>query len=220
MADLLLLALLGGLLALDGTSVGQFMVSRPMIAGVLTGWVVGDPVLGLTMGSILEVYFISIFPVGGAEFPEGGPPTLVAVAAASRMPDPAGLALGVALGLVLSRVGSWSIRVQRKINRHLAPDPSRGEMSERKILAGHLAAVGLDLVRGMMLSLVGLLVGVWLAGHAYSHWPLERPGTLTLLAIGGALPAGALVGSLGGWRKRGILFGAGMAGFLLAGWIL
>jgi len=65
--ELLPLTLLGGLLALDGTSLGQFMISRPLVAGVLTGWMVGDPVLGLLIGGILEVYFISIFPVGGAE---------------------------------------------------------------------------------------------------------------------------------------------------------
>ena len=40
---------------------------------------------GLLLGGILEIYFISIFPVGGAEFPEGGPPTLVAVAVGSAI---------------------------------------------------------------------------------------------------------------------------------------
>jgi len=62
--ELLPLTLLGGLLALDGTSLGQFMISRPLVAGVLTGWMVGDPLLGLLIGGILEIYFISIFPVG------------------------------------------------------------------------------------------------------------------------------------------------------------
>ncbi|MED5200176.1 MAG: hypothetical protein VYB51_10255 [Gemmatimonadota bacterium] len=41
------LAILGGLLALDATSVGQFMISRPLVAGTLAGWWLGDPGVGL-----------------------------------------------------------------------------------------------------------------------------------------------------------------------------
>ena len=108
--DLALLTFLGGLLALDGTSFGQFMVSRPLVAGTLTGWAVGDPVLGLLMGGILEFYFISVFPVGGGHFPEGGAPTLVAVATAVAAPGPAGLALGALMGFLWSRLGAISSR--------------------------------------------------------------------------------------------------------------
>ena len=108
--DLLLLTFLGGLLALDGTSFGQFQVSRPLVAGTLTGWAVEDPVLGLLMGGILEFYFISVFPVGGGHFPEGGAPTLVAVATAVVAPGPAGIALGAFMGFLWSRLGAISTR--------------------------------------------------------------------------------------------------------------
>ncbi len=53
--NILLLSLLGGVLAVDGTSVGQFMVSRPLVAGVLAGWLLGDPMSGLWVGGILEL---------------------------------------------------------------------------------------------------------------------------------------------------------------------
>lgn len=218
--DLLPLTLLGGLLALDGTSFGQFMISRPLVAGVLTGWMVGDPALGLLIGGILEVYFISIFPVGGAEFPEGGPPTLVAVATAATVGGPAGVAMGALLGFLLSRAGSFSTRFMRKINGRLVPDPSRREVTRSRIIWAHLGGVALDFGRGCALSLAGLVAGGWIVNLAAGSWPLEMPGTLTFLAIGASIPAGALVGSLGGWRRRGILFGAGVAGFLLASFVL
>ena len=57
-ADLLPLVLLGGVLALDATSVGQFMFSRPLVAGALAGWVVGDAALGLSVGVVLELYLL------------------------------------------------------------------------------------------------------------------------------------------------------------------
>ena len=58
--ELALVALLGGVLALDGTSVGQFMLSRPVVAGALTGWMLGDPALGLLIGTLLELYLLLI----------------------------------------------------------------------------------------------------------------------------------------------------------------
>ncbi len=218
--ELLPLTLLGGLLALDGTSLGQFMISRPLVAGVLTGWMMGDPVLGLLIGGIMEVYFISIFPVGGAEFPEGGPPTLVAVATGVAVSGPAGVALGTLLGFLLSRLSAVSVRILRKANGRLVPDPSRREVTHSRIVWGHLAGLVLDFGRGSVISLAGLVIGAWLAETASGSWPLEMTGTLALLAIGASIPAGAFVGSLGGWRRRGVLFGAGLTGFLLASLVL
>jgi len=69
--EILQVTLLGGLLALDGTSVGQFMLSRPLVAGGLVGWVLGDPALGFTIGAVLELYLLVSFPTGGSRFPEG-----------------------------------------------------------------------------------------------------------------------------------------------------
>lgn len=218
--DLLSLSLLGGLLALDGTSFGQFMVSRPLVAGVLTGWAVGDPALGLLVGGILEVYFISVFPVGGAEFPEGGPPTVSAVAAAAAIGGPAGLALGASLGFLLSRLGFYSTRMLRKINGRIAPNPARREVTAARMAWAHLICILLDFSRGSVVTLFGVLAGFGLAELPAGAWPLEMPGTLVLLAVGASIPAGAFLGSLGGWRKGGLLFGAGIGGFLLATLIL
>jgi mannose/fructose/N-acetylgalactosamine-specific phosphotransferase system component IIC len=218
--DLLSLTLLGGLLALDGTSLGQFMVSRPLVAGVLTGWLVGDPVLGLLIGGILEVYFISIFPVGGAEFPEGGPPTMVAVATGSMLAGPAGVALGTLLGFLLSRLGAFSTRILRRLNGRLVPDPSRKEVTPSRIIWAHMGGVALDFLRGCLLSLAGLIAGGWITRIAEDVWPLGMPGTYVLLAVGACIPAGAFVDALGGWRRRGSLFGAGLSGFLLASFVL
>ena len=214
------LILLGGLLALDGTAVGQVMVSRPLVAGVLTGWVAGDPAFGLLLGGILEVYFISIFPVGGGDFPEGGPPTVAAVAVGVATGGAAGVALGAALGLVLSRLGSLSIRVQRRVNGRLAPDPSKAGGSPGSVVGRHLTCVALDFGRGCVLTYIGVLVGGGVSGLLATTWPLEVRGTLTLLAIGASIPAGALLGSLGGWRKRGALFGTGLFIALLMGLVL
>jgi len=222
--SLALLALLGGLLALDGTSVGQVMVSRPLVAGVLAGWVLGDPFMGLLIGGILEIYFISVFPVGGSEFPEGGPPALVAVATGVAAMETAGMAAGIALGVLVgfvwSRLGSGSVQVLRQLNGRLAPDPSQGEVSRNRIVWAHLAGVAADFARGALLSAAGLVFGTWLARTLGDLWPLGMPGTLGILLVGASLPAGAFVRSMGGWRRRAAFFITGALGFLVGSALL
>jgi len=220
MGDPVFLIVLGGVLALDGTSVGQFMISRPLVAGTLTGWALGDPYLGLLIGGLIELYFIPVFPVGGADFPEGGPPTLVAVAGAFGVPGAGGIALGVTLGLLWSRLAALSNRVLRKVNGTLVPDPSRAPVTSRRIVGAHLACIGLDFCRGGVLTALGLVAARWAAGSLPDVWPVTPSWTLGLLILGASLPAGAFVRSLGGWRKRGVLFAAGAGGFLIGSILL
>ena len=218
--DSFILVLLGGVLALDGTSVGQFMVSRPLVAGTVTGWVLGDPVLGLVVGGVIELYFIPVFPVGGAEFPEGGPPTLVGVVAAAGIPGAGGIALGVMVGLLFSRLAALSVHLLRKANSRLLPDPTGAQISSRRIVLAHLGCVGLDFLRGAALAGLGLGLAGWTTSSLQGLWPLSLPITLGLLILGTALPAGAFVRSVGGWRKRGVLFAAGAGGFLIGSILL
>jgi mannose/fructose/N-acetylgalactosamine-specific phosphotransferase system component IIC len=220
MGDPVFLILLGGGLALDGTSVGQFMISRPLVAGTLTGWVLGDPYLGLLVGGLIELYFIPVFPVGGADFPEGGPPTLVGVVAAFGVPGAGGIALGVTLGLAWSRLAAFSNHLLRRVNGRIVPDPSRAPASPRRTVWAHLACIGLDFCRGAVLSALGLAAARWTAAALPGLWPIGPPWTLGLLILGASLPAGAFVRSLGGWRKRGVLFMAGAGGFLIGSILL
>src|SRR5262245_46409773 len=100
-------SLLGGALALDATALGQFMLSRPMVAGLLSGWLAGDAMTGMLVGAVLEIYLLVAFPVGGARFPEGATATVVAAVTAATHPGSGALALGVGLGLVWGQVGGW-----------------------------------------------------------------------------------------------------------------
>ena len=63
-AQVLAAALLGGLIGLDRTALGQFMISQPVVAAPVTGWVLGDLNAGLIIGGVLELIWVMDLPVG------------------------------------------------------------------------------------------------------------------------------------------------------------
>ncbi len=208
--DILRLTLLGGLLGLDGTAVGQFMVSRPLVAGALAGALIGDPMQGLVVGMILELYLLVSVPSGGARFPEASTATVVAVSCAGPFDGPGAVPLAVAVGLVWGQVGGASVNVQRHLNARLVPEPGDGD-PVKAITRGHLAAIALDFVRAAMVTGLGVVTGRALVGRFVEYWPLGGLASLALLLVGGAVSAGILLNDLGGIRRRKVWFTAGLA---------
>ena len=209
--DLLGLSALGGLLALDATSVGQFMFSRPIVAGALTGWAIGEPGLGIAIGAILELYLLVSFPTGGSRFPEGSTATVVAVVAAAGMPGAGAVPLAIGVGLVWGQLGGQTITGLRHLNSRLAPEPDDPRHGPGRIVAAHLAAIALDFTRGMVVTASGIFAGRLLVASLLRYWPLSSSASHALLLVGGAVSAGILLRDLGGFRKRRAAFAAGLA---------
>lgn len=218
------LSMLGGALALDQTSVGQFMLSRPLVSATLTGWILGDPASGLVAGALLEVLVLPAFPVGGARFPEGGPAGVVAAVAAADgtggvLLGP-GLAAGVALGAVWSQLGGWTITLLRRVNERFVALPEEKGIRASRIVSGHLAALACDFVRGAVLTGLGVAAARLVVPLAEGLWPLGGPETVVALGIVAALSAGGLLTALDGWkRRRGVLLGGVVTGAVV-GWLL
>jgi mannose/fructose/N-acetylgalactosamine-specific phosphotransferase system component IIC len=209
--ELLVLGGLGGLLSLDGTAVGQFMVSRPLVAGALTGWVLGDAALGLTVGAVLELYLLVSFPTGGARFPEGSTATVVAVAAAAPFSGAGAVAIAAAVGLVWGQIGGASVNVQRHLNSSLVPEPGDPSPGGLSLQLAHTVAIASDFFRGALLTVVGVFVGRLTVGLLVERWPMSSGSSTGLLLVGGAVSAGILLHDLGGFRRRRVLFAAGLA---------
>lgn len=213
--ELLLLVLLGGLVALDGTALGQFMVSRPLVAATLAGGLLGDPMSGLVVGGVLELFYLSVLPVGGARFPEGGPAAVVGAATAAAAPEMAGLVAGVSIGLAWGALGGHTVGWLRRLNTLIALDPAGPAVTPRAVARVQAACMGMDLVRGVVLTGLGVLVGPALAAWLGAHWPLDGGWTAGLLLLGAAVPMGALLRSFG---LRPLLLAGGLAvGVLLGG---
>ena len=205
------LSLLGGVLALDETSVGQLMISRPIVAATLVGWLLGGASTGLVIGATLELFFLSSFPIGGARFPDAGPASVVAAAIAVSNPGAGGLALGTLMGLLVGDLGGHTVTALRKINGRFAVTPRDEVVREGAVVRAHLTGVALDFGRGVAVTLAGVLVGSAASRWAAGHWPLDAGDTGALLFVGASVPLGILLASFGGHRRRLVLFAAGVA---------
>jgi len=204
------LSLLGGLLGLDGTSVGQFMVSRPLVAGAVAGWATGAPELGIGIGAILEIYLLVSFPTGGSRFPEGATATVVAVGSCAGVPGHGAVAIGLAVGLVWGQVGGASITLLRRWNGKMVPVGSGAGVPPRRVETAQLFAVACDFLRGVLVTAAGLMVGAPIVRGIGPAWPLDDPGTRGLALLGAAVSLGILMRDFGGVRRHGILLGVGL----------
>lgn len=199
-------------MAVDGTSVGQFMVSRPLVAATLAGAVVGDPLAGLAVGVVLELFHLAVLPVGAARYPEGGPAAVVAgslYGAAETVPG--ALLMAVAFALAWEWVGGETLRVMRQVNVRLVAGP-KGSARHDHLQLRHVAAIGLDFFRGMLVVGVGLLCLSTLLVASSGHWSLDAE--VSRLAVAG-VTVGLLAATLGIFPGRPRIFAAGVAMGLL-----
>jgi hypothetical protein len=196
---LALLVAIGGAAALDGTSLGQLMVSRPLVAATLAGWAVGAPVQGAVLGLFMEALHLSVLPVGAARYPEGGPP---AVAGAALFAGTGGtfheLLPIVFFCLAWEWVSGATVGWIRHANSRLAAPPGTAELDPGTLERRHLAAIGFDFARGALLTAVGLgLLAAWLGLHP-AAWVGERTARMVL----GTLAAASIASSLRLFGRR------------------
>ncbi|HET7319154.1 MAG TPA: PTS sugar transporter subunit IIC [Nitrospirota bacterium] len=84
-------AVLGGIIGLDRTAAGQFMISQPIVAAPFTGWVLGDLNAGLVIGAALELIWVLDMPVG-TFVPADATVGAVSAAAIAALGSPGGAA--------------------------------------------------------------------------------------------------------------------------------
>jgi mannose/fructose/N-acetylgalactosamine-specific phosphotransferase system component IIC len=211
-----LLVLWGAVVGLDLVSVPQAMLSRPLVAGTVAGWLVGDLEAGLRVGVLLELFALDVLPIGAVRYPDYGPATVAAAALAAGAPWELGLGLSVTLGLLLAVLGGWTLQLVRRSNaraiqRHSAALAAGESRAIRWLQYGALLR---DASRAAGLTLLGLALA-WGATR-YVHLDRRTAVGLTLVVIGAGISAaaGGAVRSAGrGARLKWLL--AGMAAGIL-----
>lgn len=213
-----LLLVLGTVVSLDGTSVAQTMISRPLVAAPLAGWLAGSLEAGLAAGFFLELLYLPVLPVGGGRFPETGAGAVTGGVAAATTGGPGGLAAAVLLGVGAGALGGGSIRALRVVNGRVAPEPTDLEVTPEGVRRAHLTGIAYDAIRGAGVTVVGLGGAFLLAPRIAPHWPFGLESTVGLLVVAGGFALGVLLSNLAGARAVRLAFlGVGaMGGAVLA----
>lgn len=214
------IALLGGIIGVDSTAFPQIMISRPIVAGALTGLLFGRPTEGVMLGALLEVFHLATMPIGAARYPEAGTANVSGVSAylfATPALDVPALFLAGVFALAWERIAGGSVVLLRRANERLIVDPNAEPEPARLIERRHFAALGLDFARGAIVTVVGAMAGAALLFALTPFWALPETVVRSAIAVATITVLAAALAVFGGWqeRKRIFLFGL-LCGTLLS----
>jgi len=174
-------ACIGGLIGLDRTALGQFMISQPVVAGPLTGWLLGDLEAGLIIGGILELLWVMDLPIGTFVPADSTVTTVAATAIASigggGHAELAVVGLSLLMTVLMVPVTMFADHLMRQRNRQI-PELALGKTgrpTERSVTVWHLAGLIAFFLKSFLLCLgivpAGLVVLSWFpqAPESFHH---------------------------------------------------
>lgn len=209
---------LAGVVGMDASSWPQAMVSRPVVAGGLGGWLLGDALAGLAAGAVLELLVLRHLPFGGARCPDPGPAGLVAGAAAAGVgaAGAGATAAAAAVGWGVGWLGEVSVRLQRRMAGRLLGDAEGLSGSPERLVRRHRIMIGVDFLRGAMLGAAFLVPAAVAVRAAVGRATAGGPAAALLVAGAAALAAGGASTRFASGRRGALLVAAGGAAGLLA----
>ncbi len=208
-----MLVILGGIVGLDAVSCPQAMISRPVVAGPVAGFILGDPVAGVWAGVFLEILTLRQLPIGASRHWDTGPAAVASTAAAAGMSaNGVVLVVALALGVLLGWAGSWSVYLQRWTNARIVASLSERSATAGELQSRHMAAMAVDFTRAALLTAVGVMAAYRIQPLiATSFEEAAATGASILLVVAASLALGADVGTLERGRPVLVSFGLGAA---------
>ena len=208
-AEALPLALLGALLGLDVVSFPQAMVSRPIVAATLAGAFIGHPPAGLLIGVVLELIALDTLPFGASRYPEWGSAGVVGGALFAAQPPgmPGALPASLLAALLTASISGWSMVVLRRtIATRLERTRDFIEAGSRGALLGlHLSGMTMDLLRGALVTTLGMVIFSPLVRAIVAIWGSESATSRAVVVVIAAIVAGGAL-----WKVfhsvRGVLW--------------
>ena len=177
--DLLIGAAVALVCGLDRTAILQLMISRPIVAAPLVGCLLGEPLVGLQIGLLVELLWLARLPVGAAIPPDD---TQVAIASCvltvnlTRAFNPQGpelLLLCLLVAIPLGKVGQYFDHFARQMNVRLLQN------TELSLASGNLLRAEFQHLRGILnfsVAALGTYAVVVVGGFLLVPilWPLVR----------------------------------------------
>lgn len=169
---------MGGLIGLDRTAAGQFMISQPIVAAPLMGWLLGDLTAGLVIGAVLELIWVLDMPVG-TFVPANATVGSVSATAVAAMAYPGGAppsAVGFCILLSVGTVPFTMVAdaIARKWNSRLV-DAARAvsvDDAARRLSRAHLTGLAIFFLKSFALYVFLLPLGLAAIVH-FAAMPVQ-----------------------------------------------
>lgn len=173
------LSMIGALLALDYAMLGQFMISQPIVTGAIFGMVFSDFQSGLLIGTMIQLLFIGILPVG-AFIPSdhtvtGGMTACIALMLMQKLGLPLGqatmigLALAIPAGFISGKLDILVRKINCKWNGIIDRNLNTRPMAILR--AASIAGIGLTWIRSFIVYFVWIGGVTWLL----TSWSIDIP---------------------------------------------
>lgn len=218
----------GGLIWLDRYQLFQVMISRPIVAAPVLGWLLGDLPAGVASGLLCELLWLSRPPVGGFIAPDVSLTSVATTAVAAGIRSASGSDLTAVVFLcflVVSPVAFVGRRLDEMLRVALnriagAAGWLQGDGRDRIICLHFAAALALGFSLGFLLLVPVILCATFLLGHVV---PIIPASLKRALAFGYyVVPLLGVVDLLVRMRERRfvVLFSLGFLAALLGSLIL
>ncbi len=216
-ASIVGISFVGGILGLDRTAAGQFMISQPLVAGPLTGWLLGDTTAGFIIGIVLELIWLLDMPIGNF-VPADATVVTVSACAIAVLGKPGGATVPVIGFSLLLSAAMIPLTMQadsfiRRRNSKLVEKvlSSNVENVARSIIRAHLSGIPVFFLKSFVLCLFIIPAGI-AAVLLFEHVPETVHRAFSLFAKLLPLLGAALIA-----RKLSI---KALDPFLLVGFII
>ena len=163
--EILGISLIGGLINLDDVPVFQMMISQPIAAAPLIGWIWGDLQFGLVIGAFLELLMINQLPIGASVPLDASLASIVATGMCLLLAPffhsrKALIALAILLSLPISIFARKASILVRKLNGKFSNRAQQAVLKGnlRKINLLHFSGIGFFYLRSFGLCFLSLLL--------------------------------------------------------------
>jgi len=177
-ANVIITSIVGGFLCLDRVFL-LLMISRPIVAAPVIGFILGDPYTGLVAGAFTELFWIDRLPIGMYIPPNN---TIAAILIAASSVE-AGRVLGflpqglvalavlvfVPFGHIAQKMDIWIVKGNEKLVDYVLQDVSNGDGNS--LSRSHLSPILKTWALSAGFIMLSLFAGIPLLAFLYSSLP-------------------------------------------------
>ena len=188
-SDIAFLALMGGVVIVDTTAFGQFLLSQPLIACTILGWLVGDVSSGMLIGIINQLLWLRLVPLGGSVHLQGNFAAIVGggttcLLLKSGIPGWYGpILVGLTFGILCGHLAGYLVPLHRNWNGWLVSSGG-SHPSPRGVSLRQTGAVVTTFCGGAVLTVMMVIPAVYFCVPLLENGsvPLESAGMLAVPA--------------------------------------